>query len=569
MKINSIMRFIFLSLLFVAFVSFGACGDDSSDDDGDGDSETLIFDTPTGLAASDGTYSYMTNVTWNIVNGASSYKVYRSDSSEGTFVFLGNSSTATYADTTGDVGTPYWYKVSAVNSGSTETDLSDEDEGYSEGTGLPDPAPPIKTIMVYLDGDNNLEEYAMDDFNEIKNANLTGSDINILVLIDRTPSDYDISEGDWTGTQLWEINSTGETRLDDLGKVYFTDGLSNIGDSDEYDMGDPATLESFIDFCIDQYPGNYALILWNHGGGWRKKSLSTDFGLKDISFPVSVEATNGSAGTKAVCWDETSDDNTLYMDEVQTAVTDKGITVIGFDACLMGMIEVAWELKDLASYMIASEATEPASGWDYTSWLEEFIATSSKNAVDMCNAVVDTYGDFYGIGYGATLSAIDLSRIDNAFSALNNFSLSLYNSITTDARRNAVGNKIIDDAENYWLGVYGTDYNIDLYDLAEVIRTNYNYNDTDCSLLKNAVSSSVVAEWHDPLYSTDSHGLAVHFINVNSSGNPAMWPSYCMGNSDGFPVDFVQNPNNKWVAHYNSGIVGPGFLYRLWWEWLP
>ena len=37
-----------------------------------------------------------------------------------------------------------------------------------------------------------------------------------------------------------------------------------------------------------------------------------------------------------------------------------------FDACLMGMIEVADVLSDYSDYMIASEEMEAGDGWDYS-----------------------------------------------------------------------------------------------------------------------------------------------------------------------------------------------------------
>ena len=41
----------------------------------------------------------------------------------------------------------------------------------------------------------------------------------------------------------------------------------------------------------------------------------------------------------------------------------KQLDVIAFDACLMASAEVAYELKDVAQYMVASEETEGAAGW--------------------------------------------------------------------------------------------------------------------------------------------------------------------------------------------------------------
>jgi hypothetical protein len=39
------------------------------------------------------------------------------------------------------------------------------------------------------------------------------------------------------------------------------------------------------------------------------------------------------------------------------------LSIIGADACLMGMLEVAYEWKDRASFFVASEEIEPGDGW--------------------------------------------------------------------------------------------------------------------------------------------------------------------------------------------------------------
>src|SRR4030043_2358898 len=74
-----------------------------------------------------------------------------------------------------------------------------------------DKKPPVITesyntvIMVYLDGDNNLEAFGLDDINEMEAVNLQDAGIKIIVLIDRI-SGYSTAFGDWANTRLYEIN---------------------------------------------------------------------------------------------------------------------------------------------------------------------------------------------------------------------------------------------------------------------------------------------------------------------------------------------------------------------------
>lgn len=69
---------------------------------------------PTGVSAE--AYSSYIKITWNYVNGADSYKVYRSTSANGTYSSLQTTSSTSYTDYDASEGTTYYYKVTAINS---------------------------------------------------------------------------------------------------------------------------------------------------------------------------------------------------------------------------------------------------------------------------------------------------------------------------------------------------------------------------------------------------------------------------------------------------------------------
>ena len=99
------------------------------------------------------------------------------------------------------------------------------------------PAPQAKwTVMVYISGDNNLEDYVVKDI-ELELAP-TGSSANVQVvaLADRGPG-YDTSRGDWQTTKLYHVTQ---------GMV--ADSASAVADWGERNMGDPQTLIDFVDW---------------------------------------------------------------------------------------------------------------------------------------------------------------------------------------------------------------------------------------------------------------------------------------------------------------------------------
>ena len=88
---------------------------------------------PTGIQASDGTYTDKVRITWNSVSGASYYRVYRATSSGGSKTALGSWQSSTlYDDTSANPGTTYYYFVKAAtsSSGSNASDYSTYDPGW-------------------------------------------------------------------------------------------------------------------------------------------------------------------------------------------------------------------------------------------------------------------------------------------------------------------------------------------------------------------------------------------------------------------------------------------------------
>ncbi|MCK4718760.1 MAG: hypothetical protein KAT70_08835, partial [Thermoplasmata archaeon] len=210
-------------------------------------------------------------------------------------------------------------------------------------------APPLATkewtFAVYLDGDNNLEQAAIDDFLEMSSI---GSDanVNIVAQFDRHPwdeldnPDYSSEYDNWATCKRYYITNGMVPNA--------TNALEDLG---EADMGESSTLENFFTWTIDNYPADkFMFVLWDHGDGW-----------------------NGGC-----CVDQTSYDR-LYNDELKSALQvgrehlGRPIDVIGFDACLMGDAAVAYSCKAGADYFTASEETEGWDGWNYATILGNLV----------------------------------------------------------------------------------------------------------------------------------------------------------------------------------------------------
>ena len=284
--------------------------------------------------------------------------------------------------------------------------------------------------MIYLDGDNDLERYAINDFFELSSVGST-SQVNLLAQFDRGPG-YDTRYGNWTNTQRFRITQNMEPTI--------ADAITNWGDGiggREVNMGDPEVLTDFVRWAKNNYPAeHYALILWDHGDGWRSMSFAAE-GIQQqlkqefLSYhdKTELEKTlktlkrkiNARRYQKSVCFDDTSFDE-LTLKEIEQALSYDNcfVDILGFDACLMGMAEVAYEIKDCAIYMIASEETIMVSGFPYDTISRIIISQPLSTPEEFAILIVQKYAEYYGLYSGDTLSAVNLSYTGQLFDTLNN-----------------------------------------------------------------------------------------------------------------------------------------------------
>ena len=232
------------------------------------------------------------------------------------------------------------------------------------------------TVMVYMCGADLESQNGMatSDLKEMVNANLSDS-INLLV--------YTGGARKWknnvvsaNANQIYKIENGSLTRL-----------VENDGNAS---MTSPSTLASFIKYGNANYPANrMVLILWDHGGG----------------------------SVSGYGYDERyGKGQTMTLAGINEALKSAGVKFdfIGFDTCLMATVENGLMLSQYADYMIASEETEPGTGWYYTNWLNKLSANSSMNTVQIGKTIVDDFVEVsnrQARGQATTLSVVDLAEL--------------------------------------------------------------------------------------------------------------------------------------------------------------
>lgn len=256
------------------------------------------------------------------------------------------------------------------------------------------------TVMVFMNGDNDLEEWALGDMNELEQVGST-ADVNFIVQIDRSP-EYSRAEGDWTGSRRYRVEADGSTRsigsavLDDLGAV---------------DAGDPDAIIDFATWGVRTFPADhYALVLWDHGWGW--------------------SAAPGPALQKGISWDESTNSDISPAQgellEIVDAVDNEiggELDLLGMDACIMANWEIAQQLRGSVGVYLASQDYEGSDGYDYTG-MSDLVEDPDMDAASLAASVALAFHEIPD----STMSAVDLGQMDAVTAALNDVANALLES---------------------------------------------------------------------------------------------------------------------------------------------
>jgi hypothetical protein len=416
--------------------------------------------------------------------------------------------------------------------------------GYSKKDFIVESPPAAKwTFLVYLDADNNLEPAGIGDFQEMASVG-SSPELNIVVQMDRVPG-YSNSYGDWTGTRRFLIKKNDEpdgTPLQDLG---------------EKNMGDPEVLRDFVEWGVTHYPAeHYAVVIWNHGDGWRVLMRNLLTKSRDA---ISRGEPDPNI-VKAVASDDT-DEDILYMKEVQTALetaqknlherdfTFEKFDVVGFDACLMGMVEVAYAVRNAADYVVGSEESEPGNGWPYDRILQALAVTPTLSPNALASTIVTGYINSYPPDAGVTQSAVDISRLSNLVEKINAFTAKATTEwpILKTARLNS---------RQYHPPTYTVFWGVDLWDFADKVYNQVTSADIKAAALdlKNAINDFMVKEGHSSDM-TGSNGIAIYFPpDKNAFNNDPQHTGYEESNTF-MPVDFVLFEKwDNWLKDFYSNI---------------
>jgi hypothetical protein len=274
-------------------------------------------------------------------------------------------------------------------------------------------------------------------------------------------------------------------------------------DLGECNMGDPDTLRAFVEWTMTEFPAdNYALILWNHGDGW--KSIN-----KWVPWADDIKDTKDAGLSRGICVDDTNND-CLSLQETEQALTGKCVQLLGYDACLMHMVEVVYQVMANAGLSVGSEGYEPGDGWPYNTILGDLTGTPSMSPSFLGETIVSRYIESYAYATYETQSAVDKAKVSNLASAVDDLAQVLIDKLPDDYDKIQQARN---EAEEFYWNAYIDPPQylyIDLYHFAVLIESYVPGTSTAAQAVMNNINNAVYAEAHG-LGHPDAHGLSIYF----------------------------------------------------------
>jgi len=279
------------------------------------------------------------------------------------------------------------------------------DSAYDENPLRPRRSDPItrKVLLVYSAGFNSLSGYLREDIQDLcEGSFIPGNRVSapVLLVFSRQP----VASGQYgtpTAPALFRIyrDIYGEVIRDTLHVPGLTE--NTVASSGE-------TLNRVLSFVRDRYPGSrYGMVFSSHASGWLPPGY--------FSNPESYDGEGGgiwNVGRRSIGQDVGVDASIeMSLGEFRDALP-MHLDYLLFDACLMGTVEVAYELREKADTIGFSQTEILAEGFDYTRMAWNLLSDEGSGALGVCRDYFEQYNQRSGRDRSATISVVDCHQME-------------------------------------------------------------------------------------------------------------------------------------------------------------
>lgn len=338
------------------------------------------------------------------------------------------------------------------------------------------------TVMVFMNAANDLFSYSDQDVNEMEQV-ADNPDVRFVVQWKQSKDKWPSSSFDGVRRVLVKPDNTG---------IVVSDVIQNNlqKNGQHLDMGDPQTLNDFIKWTKQNYPAQrYVLILWNHGNGWRRSA--------DNSWSSRAFSYDDQFGSSIQTW------------ELDEALQDETVDILAWDSSLMQMMEVAYEARDYADYVVGSEESPPGEGYPYHLVFDPFRDNPDASTATLAKGFVDGMLNYAPYDTRKiTQSVLDTSQLDALATSIDNLAGQLIaNAVPLET--------VIPAVRNQAQGFSSTEVRIyrDLVNICELLEANGSVPasvKSACVDVRAKVAAALVWEGHNS-NSPGSEGIAIDF----------------------------------------------------------
>ena len=340
------------------------------------------------------------------------------------------------------------------------------------------------TIMIYMAGDNNLAvdmAYALEQIKGIADAGTESP--NLFVYYDgNSPS---------IPTLYCDFSEPGKARYVRSWKV--PDKLCEVPDKENENAADRRSILNFVNWCMNQVEvedngeitygrraNRYALIFSGHSLGFQDIGLFKDeTSGKSMKMKDFYDVLQSIVSTKKDL-EKDARKNHIERDawdaETRVLVGQK-LDLLGFDSCVMGMLEVGYQFNYVAKTMIASEGSVPSAGWTYAKILgclarEEADSVETRDVAELFVKQFIHSQDTYTVGgVSVDMAAWDLGCFAPLADAFDDLSAALLECFDDPESRIYRQMERVILLVHWKCQSYMYDQNVDLGDFCELLNS--------------------------------------------------------------------------------------------------